>query len=171
MKTTILSVITLFLASLSLQAQVDRTNFRAGINAGLVLGDFSDNYSLNLGLELQHLWGLSREIDLGVATGFYNAFGEKQTLDEGGISIEIEFDNVQYIPAAAALRIYPTRGFKIGGDVGYAIGINEGNEGGLYYRPVLGVDINDVTEFNVSYTAIDDEVTFGAAMFGVLFLF
>lgn len=171
MKLFTLSSIFLFLSVITLNAQVDRTNFRAGLTGGIVLGDLSEAYSLNLGLEVQQLWGVSREIDLGFSTGFFNAFGEKETISNAGVTIETEFDNFQYIPIAAALRVYPTSGFKLGGDLGYAVGINEENEGGLYFRPVVGVDINGVTELNVSYASFGRESTFSTALVGILFLF
>ena len=154
-----------------MHSQVDRTNLRVGINAGAVLGDASDFYSFSLGLDVLHVWGLSREIDLGFATGFTNAFGEKETLDTGGVVIETEFDNAQFIPLAGALRIYPSYGFKFGADVGYALGINEGNEGGFYYRPIIGVDVNGSTELNVSYFSVENEGSFSTVLLGVLFLF
>ena len=157
--------------SLSIHSQVDRTNFRVGLNAGTVTGDFSDFYSFTLGVDVLHVWGLSRELDLGLATGFTNAFGEEETFTEGDITVETEFDNAQFIPVAAAVRVYPTYGFKFGGDVGYAIGVNEGNEGGFYYRPIIGVDVNGSTELNVSYTAVQDDETFSSILLGVLFLF
>lgn len=155
--------------SLSLQAQrVDRTNFRAGINGGLVVGDFSEAYSFTLGVDLYHHWGVSREIDLGIATGFSNAFGETQ---EAG-SIQAEFDNVQYVPLAGSVRIYPTSGFKFGADVGYALGVNSGNEGGFYYRPSIGIDMNGGTkEFNISYFAVNGDATFSTVLAGFLILF
>jgi hypothetical protein len=165
------AAILLLLSTLTLQAQVDRTNFRAGINAGIVVGDNADLYSFSLGLDILHVWGLSREIDLGLATGFNNAFGEEETITSGGIMVSTEFANLQYIPAAIALRIYPTYGFKFGGDLGYAIGVSDGFEGGFYYKPVIGVDINGSTELNISYVGINEEVTFSTVMIGVLFLF
>ena len=158
------------LTALTLNAQVDRTNFRAGINAGIVQGDFSDSYSLNLGVDLVYVWGLSKTLDLGFATGFSNAFGEEVTL-EGDLSGTTSFDNVQFIPVAGALRIYPSYGFKFGGDLGYAVGINDGNEGGLYYKPVVGVDVNGNTEINVGYAVVSNDATFSTIQLGVLFLF
>lgn len=168
---TIVSLFFLLSISLSLHAQVDRTNLRIGLNAGTVVGDASDFYSLTLGVDILHVWGLSKEIDLGFATGFSNAFGEQEIFDTGGISIETQFDNTQFIPVAAAFRIYPSYGFKLGGDVGYAIGVNSGNEGGFYYRPMIGVDINGTTELNVSYTTVENEGAFSSALLGILFLF
>ncbi len=161
----------LLLISLSLHSQVDRTNFRAGLNVGMVTGEISELYSFSLGLDMLYVWGLSKEIDLGIATGFNNAFGEDETLSQGGTTVSTEFANIQYIPAAVALRIYPSYGFKLGGDFGYAIGLSDGFDGGLYYKPMIGVDINGTTELNVSYAAINNNGTFATAMIGVLFLF
>lgn len=152
--------------SLSLQAQrVDRTNFRAGIHGGLVVGDFSEAYSFVLGLDIYHHWGVSKALDLGIATGFSNAFGETQESSS--------FNNAQFLPVAGSLRIYPTSGFKIGGDVGYAVGIDKGNDGGFYYKPSIGIDMNGGTkEFNISYFAVNgDTTTYSSVLAGFLILF
>lgn len=175
MKKGILTFVLVFTVfALQAQRNVDRTNFRAGINGGLVLGDFSDAYSLNLGVDLYHHWGVSKALDIGVTTGFFNAFGEKQTISAGGVAIETEFANVQFLPVGASFRVYPGKnvGFKFGGDVGYAVGINEGNEGALYYRPSLGIDLRQGTsELNISYFAVSDDITFSSVLLGYLFLF
>ncbi len=160
--------------SFCLNAQtVDRTNFRAGINAGLVVGDFSETYSFVLGLDIYHHWGVSKEFDLGIATGFSNAFGETQEISEVGTSDENKFANLQFLPVAGSVRIYPTSGFKIGSDVGYALGINKGNDGGFYYRPSIGIDMNGGSkEFNISYFAVNGEAaTYSAVLAGFLILF
>lgn len=169
-----LVVILFFLGiSFSVSAQnVDRTNFRAGLVGGIVTGDFSEAYSLNLGLDIYQHWGVSREIDLGLTTGFTNAFGEKQTITNGGLTVETQFDNIQFVPLGGSLRIYPVSGFKFGGDVGYAIGLNEGNEGGFYYRPSLGIDLNyGSSELHISYFAVNGDTTFSSVLLGYLFLF
>lgn len=175
MKRSLLVLVFVF-ATFALQAQrnVDRTNFRAGINGGLVIGDFSEAYTFGLGIELSHHWGVSKTIDIGVASGFFNAFGESIEFDTFGSALATEFANIQYLPVAASLRVYPGKnvGFKFGGDVGYALGINEGNEGGLYYRPTLGIDLKDGTnEFNVSYMVVSNDFEFSAVMLSYLFLF
>ncbi|WP_396637299.1 hypothetical protein [Maribacter sp. R77961] len=162
----------LMVASFSAEAQIDRTNFRAGVNAGLVVGDFSEAYSLTLGIDIYQHWGVSRELDLGIATGFSNAFGEKESSSVGGVTVQTEFDNAQFIPIAGSLRIYPTSGFKIGADVGYAIGLNEGNDGGFYYRPSMGIDVSGgTTEINVSYFSVNGDANFSTALLGFLILF
>lgn len=168
-------VICLFLFGLGfhvLAQNVDRTSFRAGLHGGIVTGDFSDAYSLVLGMDVYQHWGVSKKIDLGFATGFSNAFGEKEEISAGGLTVETDFDNIQFIPVAGSLRIYPAQGVKFGGDVGYAIGINEGNEGGFYYRPSFGIDMSGgTTELNLSYLAVNGDITYSNFLVGILFLF
>lgn len=175
MKKGILTFILVFIVfALQAQRNVDRTNFRAGVNGGLVLGDFSEAYSFGLGLDLYHHWGVSKALDIGVTTGFFNAFGSKENISAGGVTVETEFDNIQFLPVGASLRVYPGKnvGFKFGSDIGYAVGINDGNEGALYYRPSIGIDLRDGTsEFNISYFAVSDDVTFSSVLLGYLFLF
>ena len=160
--------------SFSLTAQpVDRTNFRAGLHGGVVTGDFSEAYSFVLGVDVLHHWGVSKTLDLGIATGFSNAFGETQEFSDALVSFETKFENWQTIPVAGSIRIYPAKGFKLGGDVGYAVGLNSGNEGGFYYRPSIGFDLKGgTTEFNVSYYSVNgDSATYASVLAGFLILF
>ncbi|MFK7812192.1 MAG: hypothetical protein AB8B59_06835 [Maribacter sp.] len=175
MKKSIISLVLIFTAfTIQAQRNVDRTNFRAGVNGGLVLGDFAEAYSFSLGVDFYHHWGVSKALDIGVTAGFQNAFGSKENITAAGVTIETEFDNIQFLPVGASLRIYPGKnvGFKFGGDIGYALGINEGNEGALYYRPSLGIDLRDGTsELNISYYVVNDEVAFSSVLLSYLFLF
>ncbi|WP_299435853.1 hypothetical protein [uncultured Maribacter sp.] len=172
-KNVFILLFTFVTVTLSAQRNVDRTNFRAGLNGGVVIGDFSEDYSFGLGVDMYHHWGVSKALDIGVTTGFFNAFGEKE-VPSGSVSIESGFDNLQYIPLGASLRIYPGKnvGFKFGSDIGYAIGIDKGNEGALYFRPSLGMDLRDGTnEVNISYFVVNDDVQFSSVILEYLFLF
>ena len=51
----------------------------------------------------------------------------------------------------------------------YAVGINEGNEGGFYLRPLIGYNITGNTELNVSYVNISNDGSFSIATLGILF--
>lgn len=171
-KTFLLAVIAMVGISFSSMAQyVDRTNFRAGLIAGIPVGDASDISSFSLGLDIAYHIGASELLDLGFATGFINAFGDTTTISGGAIDLETEFDDFQFIPVAGSLRIYPTYDFKFGADVGYAVGVNEGNEGGFYLRPIIGYNITGNTELNVSYVNISNDGNFSIATLGILFLF
>lgn len=175
MKKSILAALFVFsVYTIQGQRNVDITNFRGGVIGGPIVGDFSDAYSFGLGVEMSHHWGVSKMLDLGVTTGFFNAFGSKETELTGGVVLETEFSNQQYIPLGGSLRIYPGKnvGFKFGSDFGYALGINEGNKGAVYYRPSIGLDLrNGSNEVNISYLVISDDLSFSSVLLGYLFLF
>ncbi|MEC3965745.1 hypothetical protein [Flagellimonas halotolerans] len=171
-KTFVMVIIALVAVSFSSMAQrVDRTNFKAGVHLGIPFGDISDFSNFELGLDLGYHWGVSELIDAGISTGFMNAFINNDTADFGPVVVEGDFPNIQYVPVAGAFRIYPTYDFKIGADVGYAVGINDGNTGGLYLRPIIGANLNSTTEINISYVKISDDYDFSMATLGILFLF
>lgn len=139
----------LALYSLGLQAQ---EGFKIGLNGGIpVSGETNDAVSLVIGADLGYMVALGEVVDAGVLTGFINGFPEKY--DSGGIDLP----NVQFLPIAGSIRIWPSNAFSFGADLGYALGINEGNQGGFYYKPILGYLMGPRTEVNVSYTGIGVE--------------
>ena len=166
-KTVVLAVALIAISFSSMAQYVDRSSFKAGFHAGLPIGDASEISSFSLGLDLAYHWGISEMFDAGISTGFINAFEDT----ESGVVIEGGFGDFQIIPLAAALRLYPTYDFKLGFDAGYAIGVNEGNEGGLYLRPMMGYNISGNTELNVSYIDVSNNGNFSMVALGVLFLF
>lgn len=152
--------------------QVDRSSFKAGVFAGIPVGDYSDASSFGLGLDLAHHWGVSELFDLGLASGYIHAFGESDSVTDGALEIDYSFGDIQFIPVAGAIRMYPTYEFKLGADVGYAVGVNEGNDGGFYVRPSVGYNITGNTELNASYITIsNDGASFSMIAVGLLFLF
>lgn len=174
-KTAILTFALLFMTFIG-QAQglVDKDKFKVGFNAALPIGDAADFSSFSLGLDVQYHYGVSKVFDLGIATGFTNAFGKTETISDGTITIEADFDNVQFVPVAGAVRIFPTVRSRVsfGADLGYAVGISDGNDGGFYYRPTLAVNTGATTELTFSYTGISlDGGSWETLTLGVLFGF
>lgn len=166
-KNTFLLVI-LAMVSLTTMAQtVDRSNFKAGVLAGIPVGDASDYSSFALGLDVAHHWGVSELFDAGIATGYIHAFGENQEL----VGLNLKFEDIQFIPVAAAIRMYPTYQFKFGADVGYAVAVNDNMDGGFYIRPSIGYNITGNTELNVSYINVSNDWNFSMVSLGLLFLF
>ncbi|AIY13744.1 outer membrane beta-barrel protein [Cellulophaga baltica] len=144
----------------------DQSGFKLGLNVQLPVGDASDVSSFGLGLDAAYMFEVSDQFDLGVATGFSNVFGK--TIDAG--EFEIEIDDFQYIPLAAAARYNATEEFSVGADLGYAIGINDGNDGGFYYKPTVGYMLSEGTQLNLSYVGISvNDFTYSTINLGVLF--
>ncbi|MBT8239386.1 MAG: hypothetical protein HKP24_13080 [Croceitalea sp.] len=159
MKSIFVTFLVLFIVSLSLHSQVDRSTFKFGIHGGIPVGDAADVSSFTLGLDIIHFWSVSKQFDLGLASGFTNAFGDTDSVTSGNVTAQTGFDNVQFLPLAGAIRLYPTAKFNLGGDLGYAIGVNDGNEGGFYYRPTIAANVGGTTELNVAYTVVQGDVS------------
>ncbi len=140
--------------------------FKIGIQGGIPIGDFDDQVSLVVTADVGYMWALGEVFDLGIASGFINGFTDK--FDTG--SELVDLPNVQFIPAAASFRIWPSNSFSLGGDAGYAIGINEGNDGGYYVRPLIGYLFGTYTELNLSYSYVSLEgPTWSSVTVGLLF--
>ncbi|MCM4152677.1 hypothetical protein DHD05_13850 [Arenibacter sp. N53] len=141
---------------------------KLGIHGGLPLDEFQDELSLVAGVDLGYRWGLSEIIDLGVMVGFVNGFPEKYDQE----LFAEDLPNIQFMPLAASVRFWTSNSFSLGGDIGQAIGINDGNEGGLYYRPIIAYLMGAQTEVNLSYTGIAmDGATWSTINLGVLYTF
>ncbi|MGB5435835.1 MAG: outer membrane beta-barrel protein [Maribacter sp.] len=156
-------VASLALIGFSMNAQ---DGFKLGANLGLPVGDAGDVSGFSVGLDAQYMFETAGEFDLGVATGFTNSFGK--TIGDSTFSIEV--DDVQFLPLAGVARYKASEEFSIGADLGYALGINDGNDGGFYYRPTVGYAVSEGIEINASYTGISlDGGTWSTVNLGVLF--
>ncbi|MCX7550444.1 outer membrane beta-barrel protein [Xanthomarina sp. F2636L] len=128
--------------------------FKVGANFALPVGDAGDVSSFSIGLDAAYFVEVSEQFLVGGATGFTNAFGKTETLSAFGYSFDVDYDDVQFLPVAAAARFLATEKFYVGADLGYAIGISDGNDGGFYYRPRVGYNFTDMIGANFSYTGI-----------------
>lgn len=151
---------------------VDRSFFKAGFHASAALGDASNLANLGLGVDLYQHWGVSKKIDLGLATGVQYFFGLDSTIDIGPTAITTISDDTIYVPVAALFRFYPISTINIGGDLGYALGLNASTEGGFYYRPTVSLNLSSNSALNFSYVGIQGEtIAWSTLTAGVLFRF
>ena len=136
---------------------VDRSFFKAGFHVSTTLGDAVDFANLGIGLDLYQHWGISKKIDVGFATGVQYYFGLDSTIDIGPEAITTRGEDTIYLPLAGLFRFYPTKSINLGGDIGYAIGLNDFTEGGFYYRPTLSFDLSPSSALNFSYSAVEGD--------------
>ena len=111
----------------------DNSWLKAGLTAGVPVGDASDLSSFNLGLDLRGQYLINPNLAIGVASGYSHYFGK-----DG-------FDDFGVIPAAGFVRYYFTpNGLFLGSDLGYGFltGVDN-NEGGLYVNPQIGYHNRD----------------------------
>lgn len=134
-------------------------NFNAGVNVGLPTGDVSDAYSFAIGLEVNYLFEVSDEFEAGPSASFVNFFGDTV--------FGFEIEDASFLPIGGAARYNVSDKVVLGADLGYAVGISpDGNDGGFYYRPMVGYNITDTIMLQATYSGVSvDGGTFSA--FGV----
>lgn len=141
---------------------------KLGVHAGLPIADFTDEVSVVAGLDVGYMWALGEVVDAGFTVGFVNGFPEKYHTGQ----IVSNLPNIQFAPVGASVRIWPSNSFSFGVDAGQAFGVNEGNDGGLFFRPFLGYLMGPMTEINISYSSIKlDNLTWATVTVGVLLTF
>lgn len=172
MKHLILLTVLVFACTFVNGQYVERGFIKAGFHAGMPMSQASDFSTFTFGFDFFQHYGISEEFDIGFTAGFTNAFGETEEVQAGNFTINGDFNNLQFIPVAGLVRFYPQRYVNIGADVGYALGLNEGLGGGLYYRPTVNFDITENTGFYVSYTSIAlEDLTWATMTGGIIFQF
>ncbi len=143
--------------------------FKAGAVVALPVGDAGDFSSFGLGADLYYMIGHEDAwFNFGPTVGFRNYFGKDIEI----IGQSYSTGDVQFLPLAGAFRAKFMGIVNWGSDIGYALGINEGNDGGFYFRPIVGLDIADTIELNVSYENVSrNGGSFSAFTAGILFEF
>ncbi|ARV13426.1 hypothetical protein BTO09_14230 [Gilvibacter sp. SZ-19] len=147
MKKVFLFAALLFAGIGSLQAQGE---FRAGLSGGIPIGDSGDFATFAIAVDLGYLLEISDEFDAGVTTGYTHTFGDEVTI--AGVTFEVDDD--QFIPIAASGRFEVAPNFTLGADVGYAIGINDGNDGGFYYSPRAPYSVSEAIDIVAAYRGV-----------------
>lgn len=142
MKKTLLILVLVFLGFNSGYAQGD---LKLGFNAGIPTGDMGDHTNLQAGADMAYLLGFAGLVELGPLVGFSRFLGED------------DLDDIQFIPIAASGRIDLAM-LVVGLDLGYAVALDDGMDGGLYYRPKVGFGLGPLNLF-ISYAGISTNGT------------
>ncbi|SNR15681.1 outer membrane beta-barrel protein [Tenacibaculum jejuense] len=157
-------LLTIAVIAFGFVAKAQDGQFNAGVNLGLPIGDASDATSFAIGAEVNYLFSLSDEFQVGPSIGFSHYFGK----DLGG---GFEVSDFSFIPIAAAARYSVSEQFVLGADLGYGIGVSpEGNDGGFYYRPLVGYNVSENIMIQATYSGVSTNgVTFANIGLGVMF--
>lgn len=106
---------------------------KAGLTAGIPVGDASDISSFSAGVDLRGQYLFNPNFAIGIASGYNHFFGKDDVEDFG------------VVPVAGFARYYFTpNGLFIGSDIGYGFLTNvDNNDGGLYVNPQIGYHNRD----------------------------
>lgn len=123
----------IFAQNNEIDIQPNNSWLKAGLTAGIPVGDASDVSSFNLGLDLRGQYLFNPNFAIGIASGYSHYFA-KDNLEDFGV-----------VPVAAFARYYFTpSGLFIGADLGYGFLTNvENNSGGMYVNPQVGYHNRD----------------------------
>lgn len=142
-------------------------NLNAGINLGLPVGDAGDGWTFNVTLDVNYLWDAGENFKAGIATGYSHSFGD--SIDIPGFG-SIDIEDAQFLPIAGAARFGISDKFTLGADLGYAVGINDGNDGGFYYAPRAQYSISESLDIVFAYRGVSlDGGSFDVLTLGVEF--
>ena len=142
-------------------ASVNAQDFRAGISAGLPVGDASNFTSVALSGDLAYLIPVSEVVSIGPSIG-YSAYLKENS----------NGNSISFLPIAAAGRFNVSDRFTVGADLGYGVGLNEGNDGGFYYAPKLQYGVIEPMDIVLAYRGVaNDGNNFSNVSIGVEFKF
>ncbi len=141
----------LLIAVISLFGYQANAQFSAGVWGGLPIGDAGDVATFSLGADFTYLIEVSDALSVGPTVGFSHSFGDTAETSIGSF----DYEDVQFIPIAAAGRFSVTDELTLGADLGYAVGIApDGNDGGFSYAIRPSYAISDLIDIVVAYRGI-----------------
>lgn len=119
------------------QEKINITNknswFKAGLTAGIPVGDASDFSAFSVGADLRGQYLVTPHFAIGIASGYNHYFGKD------------DFEDFGLIPLAGFARYYfKAEGLFVGADFGYGLLTNvDDNTGGIYVNPHVGYHNRD----------------------------
>ncbi len=142
-------------------ASVNAQDFRAGVSAGLPVGDASNFTSVALSADLGYLFEVSDVVLIGPSVG-YSAYIKENS----------NGNNISFLLVAAAGRFNVSNRFTLGADLGYGVGLNNGNDGGFYYAPKVQYGVIETMDIVLAYRGVAyDGNNFSNISLGVEFKF
>jgi hypothetical protein len=138
-----------------------QTGFKAGVHAGLPVGDAGDASSFNVGLDASYLFNVAEGFKAGATAG-YSVFTAKEVNGFKG-------DSVNFFTIGGTAQYSFSESIFGGLDLGYAIP-NEG-DGAVYFLPKVGYQTEQF-EVYAGYRHIATEGSaIGAALVGFNYKF
>lgn len=134
MKKLVLAGLVMFFTTSFMQAQ----EVKIGAHVGIPVGDISDFSDFDLGIDFAYMFSPVEMLQVGPMIGYSHYF--MKDIDMGSFGT-FEVDDASFLPIAASGRVSLGDAVFAGADLGYAVGLNDGNDGGFYYRPKLGFDL------------------------------
>ena len=153
------------IAVLGLSTLHGQGRFQAGGNLGLPIGDAGDLATFAIALDLAYILEIDDNIKAGPTVQYSHSFGDDVNI--GGFSISV--DDVQFLPIGGRAQFDITDQFLARAELGYAIGISDGNDGGFYYSPQAAYSVSETVDIVLAFRGISEDggswdmITLGAS--------
>ena len=136
---------------------------KIGVSGGLPIGDQSEFFTVQLQGNLDYLFHISREIHIGVTTGYSRYLGNESS----GV------EDFVYLPLGATSQFHVSEKVKLGADVGYALVLEpDESEGGFFYVPKVQYSLSENTDLVLAYRGLGiSDVSLGSISLGFEFGF
>ncbi|MBP93707.1 hypothetical protein SAMN04487989_104229 [Bizionia echini] len=131
-----------------------QSGFNIGGSIGFPVNDSQFDFTFGFTVDANYLFELNPIVALGPATGYGHGFGDSYYV--GPFVGNIEVEDYQYVPVALAGRIKLNSRLVTGADLGYAIAVSDIDDGGFYFRPMIGFNLNERFQLNANYVGISD---------------
>lgn len=105
--------------------------FYAGVGGGLPVGDANTFGTFGIAVDLGYLFDITEIISVGPVTGLSHTFTETYNYGNG---VEYDPDDATFVIVGGGGRFY-FADFYAGADLGYAVGVVDGYDGGFYFSP------------------------------------
>nr|WP_299173703.1 hypothetical protein [uncultured Allomuricauda sp.] len=154
-----------FLITFGIFTTYSQGRFQAGGHLGLPVGDAGDLATFAIALDLAYILEIDDNISAGPTLGYSHSFGEE--ISVGGFNVSVE--DVQFLPIGGRAQFNITDQFIGRAELGYAVGINDGNDGGFYWSPQAGYSVSETVDILLAYRSVVlnggswDVVSLGAA--------
>ena len=142
--------------------------FKLGVDAGIPLGDIKDSASFNLGVNAAYTWNVGEGFDAGLGVSYNTYFAKEYDLPGGGT---FKPDNANFLPIYGTANYGFTENIFVGADLGYAVGLTDGFDGGFYYQPKVAYHFGP-SEVNLGYQGVSkDGYSYSAINLGYAYSF
>lgn len=164
MRKILLSAILAAFVLTSLNAQGE---FRAGASLGLPVGDIADVTTFAFGIDLSYLFEVADQLSVGPTAGYQHFFGDN--IDVG--SIEVEVEDFSFMKIAGEGNYNVTENFDFIGELGYAVGLKDGEDGGIFFRAGFDWGFWEDLSGGFSYSQISRDINAGLFNFDLRWSF
>lgn len=156
MKKLILSSLFVVVGIVSANAQ---NGFKVGAHLGFPVGDASDYYGMNFGVEATYLYPISDVFHLGGTAGI-DVFSGKEVTGTG-----LRIKNLTLLPIAISGQLDFLDQFFAAADLGYAFSLSKNYDGGFYFQPKGGWQ-DDTWQTFLFIKAISSDVDVASPYYG-----